>query len=205
VFNQASQEHVNAFSRKCPCRYGFEVFPLSKLKHLLVNTLLTGTNTEHWNDSRFIFAEMIRKTLVMIMLSLYGASAIGVPLHFHYCKGELQHVTIFTQKECDAHEQHNSEAARSPMGCCMGVGSDHCSLAENPDCCNDELDLIQLDDEAAAVLLPFSLDVEVCAPAATVEVQPSVLRNIAKGYHANAPPAAGPKIYLANCSFVFYG
>jgi len=147
---------------------------------------------------------MLRQLLVLVILTIYSASAIGVPLHYHYCQGELQHVSVFTQVECDSHEKHQKEVEKAPEACCISTQSAHCGI-DDPECCDDESDLIQLDDEAAAILLPFSLDVEMCSTSAQVVPIPAITSKALLGYNANAPPNAGPKIYLTNCSFVFYG
>ena len=139
------------------------------------------------------------------MLTVYSASAIGVPLHYHYCKGELQHITLFTQKECDSHEEHEKEVEKSPFSCCLANTSDHCGMADESDCCDDESDLIQLDDEAAAIsVLPF-FDAELSSVAVNFDFISIQVDKDVIGYNAHAPPLTGPKIYLANCSFVFYG
>ncbi len=171
----------------------------------VVNALLSACLDKHWNNSRFIFAVMLRKMLVLAMLTVYSASAVGVPLHYHYCKGELQHITLFTQKECDSHEKHEEEAEKSPFACCLSASADHCGMVDDPDCCDDESDLIQLDDEMAAAIMPFNVDNEFCAATFNPLEETSVCHHTEAGFDAHAPPVPAISLYLAHCSFVFYG
>lgn len=144
---------------------------------------------------------MLRKVTVMLFVLLYSMSAVGMPLHYHYCKGQLQHVTLLTKRTCD--DTHAK--AVSPFACCLGLDKMVCE-ADEGDCCDDESQWLSNDEDQLQASLTKSiadLDLQIVSPeagwdligsSAETEVEPT----------ANAPPPGGAK-YLLYCSFVFYG
>jgi hypothetical protein len=87
----------------------------------------------------------MRRFLVAILVLLYSASAIGVPLHFHYCRGELKHVTLLVKMEC-----HVPESGMAGHACCQKEYT-QCgnALQSFNTCCNDATRWLQ--DHAPAV------------------------------------------------------
>ena len=149
---------------------------------------------------------MMRKLSVLVLLTVYSATAIGVPLHYHYCEGELQHVTFIFRKGCDSHDE-DAHVEESPFACCLGKEVSHCeeSAASESDCCDNESDLLQIGDEFVAVTNTLADDYTALMPVVEVvemagEYVQSLLAN-----PANGPPLPAQKKYLTNCSFVFYG
>ena len=92
--------------------------------------------------------------MVLVLLTLYSGAAIGVPLHSHYCGGELQHVTLFTQMECDDHEDMHAHVEK-PQSCCTKGLTTQCEASnDNHDgCCDDQSEFLQLDENAAVFVI----------------------------------------------------
>lgn len=144
-----------------------------------------------------------------MLLTLYSAAVMGVPLHYHYCGGELQHITLFVQKECDSHgEEEHEKHEESPFSCCLGKEVSHCGTTSDTsegDCCDNEADFMQYDHDVSVQSDPLSFDTHATAAAASADLlnlaaSAGVLQNL-----ANGPPLIQAKIYLAICSLVFYG
>ena len=78
----------------------------------------------------------MKRALAIIMLCFYSLAVMGMPLHYHYCKGDLVHVSLITQRTCDTHEVE----VASPFACCMSSSADHCSQDQSSasDCCDNE-------------------------------------------------------------------
>ena len=149
---------------------------------------------------------MMRKLSVLVLLTVYSATAIGVPLHYHYCEGELQHVSILFKKACASHEEdeHTDEV---PTACCTSKDVSHCeeSKGVNNDCCDNESDLVQIGDEFVGYtnVLPDDIS-ELIWSASETEVLSTYLEELVS-HPTHGPPGVEVKKYLAHCSFVFYG
>ena len=143
--------------------------------------------------------------LVLGLVMIYSVSAVGVPLHYHYCKGDLEHVTLLFQKECSDHKEETNRVADSPFACCL-KGKMSCEMTtDDGNCCDDETELLQLDDEVVVQSMPNLGDVPVQAVELPLTETLEVEYTEAIQPCANAPPQNGPPVYLMNCSFVFYG
>ena len=146
----------------------------------------------------------MKQLLVLGLVMIYSVSAVGVPLHFHYCKGDLEHISLLFQKECSDHDEESKRIGESPFACCL-KGKVSCeSSNEKGDCCDDETELLQLDEDAVQPLVDVkSLMAVVAFPQVTehaVYGEETVIEP-----RAHSPPDTGPPIYVLNCSFVFYG
>ena len=148
---------------------------------------------------------MMRKITVLVMLTLYSAVAIGVPLHYHYCGGELQHITLFTAKECASHDDSHQKA-EDPQACCQGKTISHCSDAVSiPDCCDDQTEFLQFDESVTALVFLQGNYTDAIIACEFAEL-PSILQNEdapGETVHVDRPKPVQP--YLEHCSLIFYG
>ena len=170
----------------------------------MVNVLLINSPHFELESGNGYFYVVKRIFTSLFVVFVYSLSVIGMPLHYHYCKGELQHVTAFTQKECESHESKK----QSPFACCLKSGEKHCDMAldaEEPDCCSDQSKWVQLDELAVAEF---------------VKVQLHNYLGLLNIYHSytflreagasGVPVERGPPVpavarYIYHCSLVFYG
>ena len=148
---------------------------------------------------------MIRKATVLLLLTLYSAVAIGVPLHYHYCGGELQHITLFAAKECESHDDTHVKV-EDALVCCQDQEISHCNDGVSvPDCCDDETEILQLNERVAALVFlqdMYSDVIGVCEfnelPTVQLEEEPDY--DLIRGL-----PVATVQTYLEHCSLIFYG
>jgi hypothetical protein len=143
---------------------------------------------------------MLRKSAVSLLLFLYSLSAIGMPMHFHYCKGELKHVTLFVQKGC-----HPEPAPTSDHACCKSLNS-HCDLGDVRDnCCDNSTEWLQDNAPtvcAKAFVLQDTPDKELvilsfCDTETIYSDQ--IARDDTETIHGSDPP-----LYLLHCSLIYY-
>ena len=73
-------------------------------------------------------------SLFLALLTLVGS--IGVTVNRHFCMGELKSVALFAEAEVC----HRAAAPACPLHAAAAVTSPD-------DCCNDEHELVQLDDD----------------------------------------------------------
>jgi|GEM_PF-2619113 len=156
--------------------------------------------------SRLLYiCDMMRKLTVLIMLTLYSSVAIGVPLHYHYCAGELQHITLFAPSECTSHDDTHKKV-EEPVTCCEVKTVSNCNEADSlPDCCDDQTELLQLDESVTALIFLQNKYTDAVVACEFVEL-PSVLQK----EDAQADPIhvlrSNPVLpYLEHCSLIFYG
>ncbi len=135
---------------------------------------------------------------------IYSVSAVGVPLHYHYCKGDLEHITLLIQKECSDHEEEQQRLADSPFACCLKDKMSCEASTEKGDCCDDQTEFLQMDEDAVQALGDVKDLVQFYALPRNVEVSGSD-QEMTVEPRAHSPPDTGPPLYLLNCSLVFYG
>jgi len=144
---------------------------------------------------------VLRKIVVGLLILLYSASAIGLPLHFHYCKGVLKHVTLFVKMTC-----HELELERTAHACCKS----HTQCSAGPTmntCCDDATEWIQ--DSIPAILardveFDLTLLVNAVAPSSAKSLNTVITQEVF-GPGPDAGPPPGPPIYLLTCSLIYYG
>lgn len=76
---------------------------------------------------------MFRPILSYVLTALILVAQMGLPLHFHYCKGLLESVTLLIKPGCDDHVEVSDLPA-----CCKKQEVSHCNTSKD-DCCNDEV------------------------------------------------------------------
>jgi hypothetical protein len=144
---------------------------------------------------------MLRKSLVSTLILLYSASAIGLPLHFHYCRGELKHITLLVKMECHAQEHDTMDHA-----CCRAQKS-QCDLGiKTQNCCDDATQWIQ-EDLPALCVEGHDLEFPVIANAA-VTSSVELFQHLYSGvsiFSVKENPGTGPPIYQIQCSLIYYG
>jgi hypothetical protein len=140
---------------------------------------------------------MVRPLISYVLASLILLSQVGLPLHFHYCKGILESVALVFNSGCDDHE----ELANLPQ-CCKKEAVSHCDKTDD-NCCDDEVVVLTQDItsitphfakwidfvfEAAPKVIPENLS----APQST---KVDIITTIAD---------TGPPIYILHQALIFY-
>lgn len=143
---------------------------------------------------------MIRRSLVTALTLLYSLTAIGMPLHFHYCRGELKHVSVLVKMEC-----HVPDQTMVGQTCCKSV-KPHCEAKHSlNNCCDDATQWIQ-DDVPALCAKGFEFDDVDALYAVNVvaghTVQPQAVQGLPQ---VETVSDHSPPLYLLQCSFIFYG
>lgn len=143
---------------------------------------------------------MVRKFVVSVLVLLYSASAIGLPLHFHYCGGELKHVTLFVKMSC-----HEPEQEQDPHACCKNKAAQcHAGLTMNS-CCDDATEWIQ-DNVPAVQARALDLVLYPISYAVAIPVLNSLHSEMEPGvYSDDADPPPGLPFYLLACALIYYG
>lgn len=143
---------------------------------------------------------MLRKSLVAALILLYSATAIGVPLHFHYCRGELKHVSFLLKMEC-----HVPETGTAEHACCKTT-KPQCGNGQTLNsCCDDATQWIQ--DDLPAICAKSDLD-QLSGLTAMI---PASVPTIEYALHHILPSTdhdfqqVHPPLYLLQCAFIFYG
>ena len=140
---------------------------------------------------------MLRKVLVSSLILLYSLSVIGVPLHFHYCRGELKHVSLVVRKGCQGEDMHKVMA----RDCCKKT-KPQCTKGK---CCNDATEWAQENIPAVVQKLVFKAPMTLRS---AEQVAESHLTEYT--YQQPAPRdmealAESPPLYLLKCSLIYYG
>jgi hypothetical protein len=125
---------------------------------------------------------------------------MGVPLHFHYCRGELKHVTFLVKMYC-----HMPENADAPTGCCKKKTQQCAVGVVLQDCCDDATQWLQENLPAVCIKSNVS-DLQGCDPAFVTGMsfgQLTVDNAIAVSTFEAIPPDT--PLYLLQCALIYYG
>lgn len=143
--------------------------------------------------------DMLRPIMSYALTFLILLSQVGLPLHFHYCKGMLESVSLIFKKACDDHQEQIADLP----ACCQKMEVRHCTEADDK-CCHDQVKVLTQDITSIAPQIlqwesiPFVFIPSV-APPATVTIKvntPSVL--------VTPGSDSGPPIYILHKAFIFY-
>ncbi len=142
---------------------------------------------------------MLRSQLIVsALILLYGGSTAGIPVHFHYCKGELKHVKILFKTGC--HDK--SDDPEPDAGCCISTKACQ-DPGTNATCCSDATEWNHENEDAvpppATDLVPALQDVRWSGAIAPAGSGLQVAHAPGEG-SANSPP-----IYILSCALIFYG
>jgi hypothetical protein len=140
---------------------------------------------------------MIRMATSYILTSIVLLSQIGLPVHFHYCKGILESVSVFISQGCDDHE----EIADLPA-CCKKLETSHCTPGAG-DCCDDKVSILIQEVES---LIPHfaKWDVIVPAPQSFSFTQLERTKIVSCPSISGISTDTGPPIYILHQSLIFY-
>lgn len=67
---------------------------------------------------------------------------VGLPMHFHYCKGMLASVSFFMKSVCDDHEE---DVARLPVCCRKTTTTSNSCDRGKEGCCDDRTTILSQD------------------------------------------------------------
>ena len=76
----------------------------------LARDRFNGSLTTHIRNPLYL-CSVKKQLFVLSLVMIYSISAVGVPLHYHYCKGDLEHITLLVQKECSDHNEEQKRLA----------------------------------------------------------------------------------------------
>jgi hypothetical protein len=142
---------------------------------------------------------MFRPVMSYALTFLILLSQVGLPLHFHYCKGMLESVSLIFKQACDDHQEKIADLP----SCCKKLSTKHCTEADDK-CCHDQVKVLTQDITSIAPQLlqweSIAVDfVSPLAPSATVAVKVNL---------PSAPVAtgsdSGPPIYILHRALIFY-
>ena len=142
---------------------------------------------------------MARQLFVSVLLGLYCLSAIGVPLHLHYCRGELQNISLFVRSGCA--EMPEAQAHK----CCNELPAQCATEHAKNHCCDNDTRWLKEDVPVVCTELSIPGSKVVAAPLATSEV--TLPQGDAYVSYATAhryPPGNAPPSYLLHCALIFY-
>lgn len=130
----------------------------------------------------------MKKGIVILSSVFYLLVSVGIGYNMHYCEGNLFSVELY---------------AKSSVCCCEG-GQE----MEN-DCCVDESSFFQFaPDQKLAANTNVSVKKMSLLANLLFDIQHKVAddgKHIKNAYYFDLPPPDSERIYLLNCSFVFYG
>lgn len=142
---------------------------------------------------------MYRKSLVVALVLLYSASAIGVPMHFHYCQGELKHVSFLVKMECDEPGTVSTDHA-----CCQTAKS-HCATSQTLNsCCDDATQWLQDDLPAICAKSDLDLNGDLFITALSSDFPDPYAVSVSVVSDASTRLIPRP-LYLMQCALIFYG
>ena len=139
--------------------------------------------------SSYFCTAMLRPFLSYALTSLILLSQTGLPLHWHYCKGMLESVSILLDAECNDHE-----APSNLPDCCKDALKGACT-PQNNDCCDDETTILLQDFDSP---LPH-FDKWDQAPALATGVNENFIfadREVSSDLTEGQNSDSGPPIYI---------
>jgi len=142
---------------------------------------------------------MLRPIFSYVLTSLILLSQVGLPMHYHYCKGALESVSILFKNAC---EDDAVAMAKMPK-CCQKFYKNHCEK-ENKGCCHDQVKVISQDLTSVMPgvihLIPFisALNNQI------IETQEIVTSTISPLSLHSIETDSGPPIYLRFHSLIYY-
>jgi hypothetical protein len=141
---------------------------------------------------------MLRPLFSYALTSLILLAQVGVPLHFHYCKGALESVSILFRNTCE-----DEKVPANMPDCCKKYFQKHCRKANNG-CCHDQVKVVSQD---LTSLMPGFLHWSVVVneyqdqPDTHIAVAiPSISPVCESGVESNT----GPPIYIRFHSLIYY-
>jgi len=141
---------------------------------------------------------MLRHVFSYMLTSLILLSQVGLPMHFHYCKGSLESVSFLFRNSCD------DEVAMAKMpDCCKKLYQKHCEKKDNG-CCHDKVKV--LNQELTSLLPVFHVltPVEVEKNESIVITPATESNKVLPFFLPNIVSDSGPPIYIRFHSLIYY-
>jgi len=140
---------------------------------------------------------MLRPLFSYALTALILLSQVGVPMHYHYCKGTLESVSILFRNNCE-----DEIAVTKAPDCCKKYVRDHCKK-ENNGCCHDKVKVLNQD---LTSLLPVfhqwsTVEMEISNPFILTPVSEWVAVSPFSYQHG---VDSGPPIYIRFHSLIYY-
>ena len=140
---------------------------------------------------------MVRRVISYVLASLILLSQVGLPLHFHYCKGILESVALVFNPGCDDHE----ELANLPS-CCKKELTLQCDKGDD-DCCDDEV--VVLTQDITSITPHFAKWIDFVFEAAPKVIDETLSSpQSTKDVIINSIADTGPPIYILHQALIFY-
>jgi hypothetical protein len=122
-----------------------------------------------------------------------------VPLHLHFCEGELQHITVLIRMEGCA-----SETGKDEPGCCKNKRRPCNNELSRNSCCDDATQWLQ--DDLAAICLTNVHGDEVVSTLSAVSPESVVVPlHDSPSVYPDLLTSSGPPLYIFQCALVYYG
>lgn len=146
-------------------------------------------------------SSMIRILSSYMLTAVILLSQMGLPLHFHYCKGMLESVSLFISAGCDNHEEEKQIV--EIKSCCKKAEAPTCEKTTDGCCDNEMKVLTQVITSISPQIMKWvdiytTLDVYLTQndiDSNVVSFFPTFFREMADN---------GPPIYLRYHSLIFY-
>lgn len=140
---------------------------------------------------------MFRPALSYVLVSLILVSQIGLPVHFHYCKGLLESVTLLVNPGCDDHQEVSDLPA-----CCKKVEASHCNSSKD-DCCDDQVVVLTQDITSLTPHLLKWTDISFVSDPVPTVITPALPCHQTRQREMNEKDT-GPPIYILHRALLFY-
>jgi hypothetical protein len=142
---------------------------------------------------------MLRPVFSYVLTSLILLSQVGLPMHYHYCKGALESVSILFSKACD----DDAKALASMSECCKKFYKQHCKK-ENNGCCHDQVKVISQDLTSVMPGVLHLNPVAIEISNQVIQTQEIVSSTISPFSLHSIETDSGPPIYIRFHSLIYY-
>jgi hypothetical protein len=143
---------------------------------------------------------MLRVIFSYALSSLILVSQVGLPMHYHYCKGSLESISILFRKACD---DEQATLAKVVPDCCKKFYRHHCKKGSNG-CCHDQVKVISQD---LTFLLPgiFYWAPAVVPSSFKFPQTPEIVSTTTSPFSCYSHETdSGPPIYIRFHSLIYY-
>ena len=141
---------------------------------------------------------MLRPLFSYVLTSLVLLAQVGLPMHYHYCKGALESVSILFSKACE-----EDEAIASMPKCCKKVYQNHCNKEDNG-CCHDQVKLLSQDITSIAPGFIHWMPVILESNNLEIKTAGIVSSTITHFSLKSVGSDSGPPIYIRYHSLIYY-
>jgi hypothetical protein len=125
-------------------------------------------------------------------------SQVGLPMHFHYCKGSLESVSILFRNNCD-----DEVAVAKVPDCCKKYVQNHCKKEDNG-CCHDNVKVLNQDLTSLLPVFHVLTPVDLEKNEAMVKTPVTEISKVLPFSLPNSVSDSGPPIYIRFHSLIYY-